>query len=489
MSTQNRNNTTGKVFHGLKNQSMITITIGILEIISFSILSRILSQEDFGYYAIVTAVTVILQTITEAGMGSSVIQKKDPTETYVNTAFSLSFLIGLFSSLFLLFTASFFSRLMIGTDGLTLAFRFMSIPLFLSNINSIARALMIRKLDFLRYGLLQIIAFIISHGVGIFIASMGYGYYAMIALAIIGQLMSTLLLYFHSQFIPKICINKCEAKKILIFGGWLTGSAIVRSITEQLDKFILSHWMSVTTLGAFNRPSGFVSRTTNQINGIFDTVLYPIISRIQNDKEKIGDSYRICVVLISMFSSILLCIFLLGSKCIIISLFGEKWLDLTVVFQIMVLSIVAICYNRIADVFFRATGAVRLYFWNRVFTCVLTIASLYIGCQFGIVGAAIGLAISKYIDLSVKIVMFRKIINLNNVGLFKQILEGCCCPFILLLLCAPFLLLEYGSLISVFLYGVLIVTIIVLKPELLGEMFIQYVYPQISIVINKLLKK
>ncbi len=56
------------VFSGIKSQTLITIIMGVVEVFFFSLMSRILSQEDFGYYAIITAVTLILQTITEAGM-------------------------------------------------------------------------------------------------------------------------------------------------------------------------------------------------------------------------------------------------------------------------------------------------------------------------------------------------------------------------------------------------------------------------------------
>ena len=50
-----QSNTT-KVLKGVSTQTFITILIGVIEIVSFSIMSRLLTQEDFGYYASITAI-------------------------------------------------------------------------------------------------------------------------------------------------------------------------------------------------------------------------------------------------------------------------------------------------------------------------------------------------------------------------------------------------------------------------------------------------
>ena len=206
------------VFSGIKSQTLVTIIMGVVEMVFFSVMSRILSQEDFGYYAIITAVTVVLTTITEAGMGSTLIQRKNPSEQFISTAFTISFGIGTISSLFLLLTAPLFSRIMTGDDSLTLAFRLMALPLLLSNVNSIARATMMRKLNFFKFGVFQIIAFVISNSIAVFVALTGYGFYAIITGAVLNQLFMTVLLYTFSHFTPKFRVYRQEVKSIVVFG-------------------------------------------------------------------------------------------------------------------------------------------------------------------------------------------------------------------------------------------------------------------------------
>ena len=90
MSTNNFD----KTIKGLSAQTIVTILSGIIEILVFSIMSRILSKADFGYYAALNSIFVIFQSLSEAGIGAAIIQKKEITNNYINTAFSLAFLLG-----------------------------------------------------------------------------------------------------------------------------------------------------------------------------------------------------------------------------------------------------------------------------------------------------------------------------------------------------------------------------------------------------------
>ena len=73
MSNANKTNT---LFKGLSTQTLITIIMGVLEITYFAIMSRLLTKSDFGYFAAISAVMAICMSLSDAGLGSAVIQKK-----------------------------------------------------------------------------------------------------------------------------------------------------------------------------------------------------------------------------------------------------------------------------------------------------------------------------------------------------------------------------------------------------------------------------
>lgn len=83
-----------KVLKGISSQTLVTLIMGVLEMVVFSIMSRLLSKEDFGLFAAISAITVIFSSLSEAGIGSALIQKKNADTGYVNTSFTISFISG-----------------------------------------------------------------------------------------------------------------------------------------------------------------------------------------------------------------------------------------------------------------------------------------------------------------------------------------------------------------------------------------------------------
>ena len=94
-----------KAMRGFGSQTLIVIGIGVVNLIYFSVMSRLLSKEDFGYFAIITAITTILDEISSAGLGSAVIQRKTIEKDFFHCAFTLSILIGGFFTLVLFLSA------------------------------------------------------------------------------------------------------------------------------------------------------------------------------------------------------------------------------------------------------------------------------------------------------------------------------------------------------------------------------------------------
>ena len=90
-----QDNTSDKFIRGISIQTLVSISNAITQVIVFAILSRLLSREDFGYYAALMGITLIFYAISDAGIGSAVIQKKELEAHYESTAFTLSLILGL----------------------------------------------------------------------------------------------------------------------------------------------------------------------------------------------------------------------------------------------------------------------------------------------------------------------------------------------------------------------------------------------------------
>ncbi len=478
---------TDKAIKGAHSQTLIVAIRAVLSLLYFSIMSRLLSPADFGYFALITAVTTILNSLSEAGLGSAVIQKKDAGKDFRSTAFTLSMITGAFFTLILFVFAEQFSHLVCGTDILTLAFRMMSSIIFLQSINNITWASYMKKLDFFKFGILQISAEVLGYIIGIILAYQGYGFYAIVWVNISYQFFLTIILTILRKYDFKIIIIKGYIKEILRYGGWLTGAVILRNFTDEIDKIIIGRLLPITDLGAINRPSGFVNRISSSVNGIFDTVLFPILSSIQDSPDHISRAYIKVMSLISTFSLLIASFLTLGSKLIIDIFFGPQWESLQLILVIFSLSLVVTGFGRIADSFFRSLGIVRNYFFARLINWIISIILISIGCYFSILGATIGMALATLLSCIIKYLMQVKYIGVSSKELIISLLDNIKYPSALLIVCSVIMVaLPYGNYVGIAVYSTLLIASLFLTPKLFGEVFQNVI---IDRYINKFKKK
>ena len=481
---------TEKLFNGLSTQTFITIIMGVLEITLFAIMSRLLSKTVFGYYAALMGIMNVFLSLSEAGLGAAVIQKKDISDGHVNTAFTMSLILGSSFSLIVFLFAPILAEL-VADNTLTKPLRIMSITLLLNSLNSIGNGLLLKKLQFKKAGIVTISSYFVSGVIGIIMALNGYGLYSIVAYVVLYPAFVCFMIYMLLIKIPQLTIVKKDAKSIISFGGWLTAGVIVNNLTHQLDKLLLSRWISVEVLGAYNRPAGFVSTISSKINGIFDTVLFPILSDIQNDRFKVPSVFVRAFSLLNALSVILASLFFFNSELIIRVFFGSNWMELVPVLRIVSISVIFNVDGRLVDCFFRSLAFVKTGFYIRLLSLFITLGSLFIGARYGIVGVAIGLVMANIITVIVKIVVLTIKIEIKILPIIKTWLRSLVSAVPQLLSGVLFLLLVPDGIVSEILFAfffiVLSFVIMVGFPSLLGKEYKASLYPIIRKTINKII--
>ena len=486
--TEPRTNT---FFKGLSVQTIVTIVMGMMEMVLFALFSRLLSKSDFGYFAAMMGVIAICRSVADAGLGSAIIQKKDATDRFVSTAFTLSISIGVAFSVLVFFLAPVLARL-VADDYLSMPLRIMSASFVLNSFISVGYAQLYRQLKFKRVGLIRCISYLMAGIVGIVLALKGFGLYSIVAYTLLESLFAVIILYSTSVRIPKIEFSRSDSKGIIHFGGWLTLSVILNNITHQMDKVVTSKLISVEALGSYNRPAGFVSNLTSRITGIFDNVLFPMLSDLQDQKERVIGIFYKSVSLLNSISAVLSVVFFFNAELIITVFFGQKWMDLVPIMRIVSISVLFNVDGQLVDCFFRSLNYVKTGFFIRLIAAIVTLAAIVIGAQFGIKGLAVGLVVSNVAIILIKIITLTVKVhaNLRQVCVawlkaWKPVL-----PLLLVGIVSLFVensLVKYISVAVVF--SVIIFVEFALVPKMVSDAYTQIVYPQVLSIKNKILKK
>lgn len=470
-------------------QTVVTIILVVVEMVYFSVISRLLTKTDFGYYAVLTGVFGIVASLSEAGLGAAIIQKKDATQEQIETSFSLSLILGIVFSLLVLLLAPWIA-ITIADESLALPIRIMSITVLFHSLNSFGNAILYRHLNFKRIGINSIIASVASSIIAIVLAYNGFGLFSVITYSILSSSMSFLLIYLFSVKAPRIMISRKEVGDIASFGGWLTLSTVVNNIMGQVDRIVLPKWMSVQTLGAYNRPSGFIETAGSQINRIFDTVLFPMLSDLQNNRSKVRSVFLQAVSLLNSLSVLFASVFFFNAELIISIFFGDSWLDLIPVFRVLSISLIFKIDNRLVDCFFRSLNYVKYGFYFRCMGLTLTLIGIFLGSRIGILYVALGVVIANVVTIFIKMLFLSSKIECSITDMLKVWLRAWLPAVIPVSVGIIFLLFGNSSMTTIISFAIIYIVLLLVEavcvPSIFGKEYGVIIYPYVKTVLNKI---
>lgn len=476
-----------KTLKGLSSQTFVTIIMGILELIVFSLMSRLLTRSEFGMYAILQSVIMIFRCLSEAGLGAAIIQKKETTFKFIDTAFTLSIGFGLLFTIIFLCLAKPVVCFYENSD-LFVPFCLIAASVIPYSLNSIFRSLIIKRLEFLKHGTIQIISYLFSNMVGVFLAYYSYGVYALVISNMLYIVSQTILLWINSKNKPHLAFSIIDSKMILSYGCWLTFTRFLTQLYAQIDKLLIAKLLSVYSLGVFYRIRGLIDSIDSQIGGVFDTTLFPILSDIQDRKDVIQRAFLKSTYFTGIFFSLLFLTFLFNSRLIIVLFLGEQWLDQISIFQILSFSMFIYFLNRLDDCFIRSMAYLKFAFRLKILSILLLVISIYVMSKYGCEGIAISICMTNLIVCLIKTIYICKKININ----FIKLIINLSYSFRYSLPIISFGIVYYSifqqnminDVVFAILFAMLCIIIFVLFPSLVGDQYKELIYIKFK---NKLL--
>ena len=288
------------------------------------VLARLLSPDDYGLIGIINIFTIVCTAIINGGFSSALIRKKDVTDDDYNTSFIVN--LGLSLLLYaLVFLASPLIADFFGREELVWLTRVSSLIMIIGALAIVQQTRLSKRIDFKTQTKITLMASIISGVIGITMAFLDFGVWALVAQMLSAQVLRTVLLWFYNHWIPSLRFNKQSFHELFGFGWKMMVSGILDSLWTQLYQVIVGKFYNAATLGQYTRAKHFSQMFSSNLTNVIQRVTYPVLSEIQDDKERMIAAYR-RVIKITMFLTFAL-MFALGavSEPLLYCLIGEKW--------------------------------------------------------------------------------------------------------------------------------------------------------------------
>ena len=255
------------------------------------ILARLLEPSDYGTIALVMIFTNVLQVFVNHGLGNALIQKKnaDPldfsTVLFANVVFCI-FLYGISYC-----TAPIFAKFY-ENDGLTPIIRVQSTIILISGVLNVQQAFVSKNMMFKKFFWSTLGGTLAGAVVGIAMAFMGYGVWALVGQQITNMLLNSLILWGTIHWVPTLQFSLQRLKQLYSYGWKLLASTLIGTLYDDLRQLIIGKVYTSTDLAYYNKGMQFPNLIVTNVNSTINSVLFPVLSSKQDDLSKVRNMTR-----------------------------------------------------------------------------------------------------------------------------------------------------------------------------------------------------
>jgi len=364
----------------------------ILNLGSTMVLARILTPQDFGLIAMVTAVTAFIMIFRDLGLSMATVQRAEINHGQISTLFWIN--VALSAALMLVTlvlspaVAWFYEdpRLVAVTAALSIAFLF-------GGLTVQHQALLRRQMRLSAVATIDVVSMAAGILTALLCAWAGMGYWALVWMQIATAVANAAGVWIASDWRPGWPVRRSGVRSMLAFGGNLTGFGIVNYFARNFDNVLIGRFCGAQSLGLYSRAYSLLLFPIGQITAPMTAVAVPALSRLQSEPERYRRFYLKAIKLIAYVSMPLVAAMGVLSTEIVRLVLGKEWLDASPIF--MVLALAAILQpvgSTVGWIYISGGQTRRMFAWVCIVT-PLILLSFISGLPWGAIGVASGYAI------------------------------------------------------------------------------------------------
>jgi O-antigen/teichoic acid export membrane protein len=297
------------------------------------VLARILDPDHYGVLSLMVIFTTLANVFIQTGFNTALIRTKDVTEEDYSSVFWVS--LGIAG---LLYGAIFLCAPMIGgfyqMPDIVAPLRVMALMLFPGALNSVQLAKVSREMDFRKVFFSNLSGILIAGTVGIVIALLGGGLWALVAQTMLNVFVACLVMWGTSGLKLRFVCDLGRVRLLFAFGWKLLVSGLLDTLYQDLRSLVIGKKYNSETLGFYNRGKQFPQFIINAVNGTVQSVMLPAMSAKQDDQSQVKQLTR-SSIMISAYILFPLMAGLAGvASALVELLLTEKWLPCVPYMQI-----------------------------------------------------------------------------------------------------------------------------------------------------------
>ena len=347
------------------------------------VLARLLTPHEYGLIGYIMILVAVFNSIVDSGFSNALIRKKDTGETDYSTAFIFNLAVSLVMVAAMVLVAGPFSRFFKEPQLVPLV-RVMSVIVVINALALIQRTRLVKSVDFKTQTKASLISSVSSGAVGLAMAFGGLGVWSLVGQQISRQLINTVCLWILNRWMPSWRFSWSSFRELFGFGWKLLVSGLIDTVWKEIYQLVIGKFYSTSTLGQYTRGKQFSDIFSSNMTSIVQRVSYPVLSSIQDERERMREGYRKIIRTTMLASFVLLFGLSAVAESLLTVLIGPRWLEAAHYLQIICFAASLYPLHAINLNMLQVQGRSDLFLKLEIVKKIIAVGPLLLGIFIGI---------------------------------------------------------------------------------------------------------
>ncbi len=342
-----------------------------LSLLTFIILARLLGPAEFGLAALALIIIQVLILFIEAPFIDPIVQRAALEPTHLDTAFWSACFISLLLLGSCIASADYLARIF-QEPRLATVIPWLALSMVFSALSTIPVARLRRELRFKELTLRSLISRIAGAVVGIALAYSGYGVWSLVAQALTTGGVATAILWITEVWRPRLRFSTSHLRQLGEIGVPILATQIVSAASGRIYNIVIGYFLGITAAGYWNVALRVTETLTAVLAQAAGQVGLSVFSRRQSELRVLREGFYFATQMSCLLSVPLFVSLIVLADVFVKVVFGDRWLPVVPIIQIIAFGSLVYCPSMIADIVLYALGQPR---WSLIRSCAQLLLS------------------------------------------------------------------------------------------------------------------
>lgn len=373
-----------KTARTLKWNTLDRISSQMLYAVTGIVLANVLTKEEFGLVGAVMVFQAFASLFVDSGFSGALIQRKAPTDTDYSTVLYFNLGVSVLIYCILWLSAPLIDSLFNAGGALVPLARVMFLTFVLNATAIVQTNRLMKQMNVRMIAVSNAVGLVVSGATGIILALQGYGAWAIVWQSIVLSAVKSGLLWATSRWRPQATFSMASLRSIFAVGVGIMTSSFLNTVFQNIYSFIIGTYYNLANLGCYTQADKWSKMGVTSLSQTVTASFLPVLSGCQDDRPRFHRMMAKTNRFTAYVAMPCLVLLVLLSEAIFHTLFGTKWDEAIVLFQLLAARGIFVVLTSLYTTQITAIGAARKLVESEVVKDVLTVAAIIATIPFGI---------------------------------------------------------------------------------------------------------